>query len=184
MKFDPEKHHRRSIRFAGYDYRTSGGYFVTICTAKKRCVFGTIENGAMRLHPYGRMAETCWHALPEHFPNVVLDEFVVMPNHIHGIMIFQESQHVGAQHAAPLQNVASGSLGAIVRSFKSAVTRAINIHRAERNLAPVHVWQRNFYDRIIRDEKELNDTQRYIIENPQHWETDKNHPMARPTNCL
>ena len=90
MKIDPGKQHRRSIRLAGYDYCAAGSYFVTVCAAHKRCVFGKIENGALRLHPYGRIVEERWLALPEHFPHITLDEYVVMPNHFHGILIFHD----------------------------------------------------------------------------------------------
>ena len=183
MSFDPKEQHRRSTRLAGYDYRESGAYFVTVCAAHKRPVFGHIENGAMRCNPYGSIVIEEWARTETLRANVVLDEFVVMPNHFHAIVIFKHNgdTNVGAQRAAPLQgatpnNVAAQSLGAVVCAFKSAVTRRINAHRSERGLAPVVVWQRNYYERIIRDETELNQTRRYIFENPQNWDTDAEHP--------
>jgi REP element-mobilizing transposase RayT len=171
---------RRTIRLNGYDYTACGAYFITICAFEKRCAFGRVLDGAMQLNVYGKMVRNCWLAVPEHFPHVVLDEWVVMPNHFHEIVITRNVANVGAQHAAPLRqapHVAPGSLGAIVRSFKSAVTRRINAHRTERNLPIVRVWQRNYYERIIRDQKELLDTRRYIIENPINWATNEKHPQ-------
>jgi len=175
MISEPSSLHRRSIRMPGYDYREEGGYFVTLLVSRRRRAFGRVENGETRLSAYGQIAQRCWMALPDHFPHVVLDEFVVMPNHFHGILRFVTTP-VGAQHAAPLHltpHVTPGSLGAVVRSFKFAVTRQANLYRTERNLSPTTIWQRNYYERIIRDEKELHETQRYIIENPLYWEQDE-----------
>ena len=136
----------------------------------------------MRANVHGEMARDCWLATSQHFPRVVLDDFVVIPNHFHGILIFgnatQNTTHVGARHASPLQTPRGAppdSLGAVIGSFKSAVTRRINAHRTERELPIVRVWQRNYYERIIREEKEFNDTRRYIIENPMNWTNDENH---------
>jgi len=136
----------------------------------------------MRANVYGEMARDCSLAIPQHFLHVALDEWVVIPNHFHGILIFgdvtQNATHVGARHASPLQTPRGAppdSLGAVVGSFKSAVTRRINAHRTERELPIVRVWQRNYYERIIRDEKEFNDTRRYIIVNPMNWANDENY---------
>jgi REP element-mobilizing transposase RayT len=97
MRFDPEKHHRRSIRLKGYDYRRQGAYFVTICTHDRLCLFGEVVGGEMRLNEYGRIALGCWKEIPLHFPQAELDAFVVMPNHVHGIIVLT----VGARHAVP-----------------------------------------------------------------------------------
>ena len=163
MKFDPDIHHRRSIRLGEYDYTRAGMYFVTICTWQRESLFGEIVDGAMRLNGMGRVVQECWDGIPVHFPHIELDLFVVMPNHVHGIVAFAGdvypvgAQHAapefgfsvsgaGAQHAAPLhemllsRNVAPGSLGAITRSFKSAVTKRINQLRDNPG-APV--WQRH-----------------------------------------
>ena len=180
MKFDPQQHHRRSVRLRGYDYAQGGGYFVTTCVAQKRCVFGNIENNQMRLSVYGKFVKECWLAITEHYPHVILDEYVIMPNHFHGILIINASGR--AQHAAPLHatcNVPAQSLGAIVRSFKSATTRCVNIHRTAHRLSPVKVWQRNYYERIVRDETELDSIRRYIIENPLNWTEDTENPASR-----
>lgn len=189
MKYDPEKHHRRSIRMAGYDYRTAGAYFATVCAAQKRSAFGKIEGGTVRLHPYGRIVEECWQALPAHFAHVELDEFVVMPNHFHAIVIFTESiEPVGAGSSRP-QSPSSekrageprpyeATLGQVMGYFKYQSTKRINIHRAAQGLSKVVVWQRNYYERIIRDEKELNETRRYIGENPLYWDRDIENPLS------
>ena len=136
----------------------------------------------MRANVYGEMVRDCWLAIPEHFPHVVLDAFQIMPNHFHGILIFgdatQNATRVGARHASPLQSPRGAppdSLGAIIGSFKSAVTKRINAHRTAHDLPIVRVWQRNYHDRVIRNETELSHTRRYIIENPINWANDENY---------
>jgi len=176
MNYDAEKHHRRSIRLAGYDYRAAGAYFVTICSHQKKRVFGRVLDGEMQMHVYGRIVAECWDEITDHYPQVIVDEWIVMPNHCHGILIIVDAP-VGARYISPLHAASrigapAGSLGSVIGKFKAAATRRINAHRAERNLSPAVVWQRNFYERIIRDEKELIATRRYIIENPLHWEQD------------
>ncbi len=101
MKYDPEKHHRRSIRLGGYDYSQPGAYFITLCTHNRQCLFGDVVNGKMVLNGYGKIVEHCWLEIPQHFEHVELDEYVVMPNHIHGIIIIK---NVGAIHELPLPN--------------------------------------------------------------------------------
>ncbi|MEK7441298.1 MAG: transposase, partial [Chloroflexota bacterium] len=114
MNFNPQKHHRRSIRLQNYDYTQAGAYFITICTYNREFLFGDVVNGEMMLNDYGRIVEEYWNETPTHFPNVETDAFVVMPNHIHGIIVIAKSvkaqsagthigPHVGAQHAAPLR---------------------------------------------------------------------------------
>jgi REP element-mobilizing transposase RayT len=135
MEYDAAKHHRGSIRLSGHDYRSPGAYFVTLCVQGGECLLGEVVDGEMRLSEWGKIAWNCWQAIPEHFPHVELDGWVVMPNHVHGIIAITDPV-VEAQHAAPLQgrtprhsprtNVQPGSLRAIVRSFKSAATRRIN----------------------------------------------------------
>lgn len=191
MKFDPNKHHRRSVRLSYFDYGTAGAYFVTVCAAHMQPVFGRIEGESVRLHPYGRIVAEQWERTAELRSEIALDEVVVMPNHFHAIVwIKGDPDPVGARlasprtHHAPAPGEASlaptgatpKSLGAIVGGFKSAVSRHINLHRLERNLPPVLVWQRSFYERVIRDEKERLATRRYIIENPLNWERDEHHP--------
>ena len=191
-KSEQMKLHRRSIRLKEYDYcvggfvpsaryaagtkpaaRQPGAYFVTIATFQRDGLFGQIANEEMQLNEFGRIAGECWCAIPEHFANVELGTYVIMPNHVHGIIIIHENglfQPVGAQHAAPLRkpNVKPGSLGAIIRSFKSAVTR---------NIGQKNIWQRNYYEHMIRNEKEWDKIHRYIESNPINWESDNENPL-------
>jgi putative transposase len=176
MRYNPKVHPRRSIRLPGYDYRSPGAYSVTICTRQAECVFGEVVDGAMRLNQWGKVVCGCWQAIPEHFSHVRLDAYVVMPDQVHGILVIHDSavgSQAGAQHAALLQsgaplqpsptNVQSGSLGAIVRSFKSALTRRIN---QLRDMASTPVWQRDYWEHIIRNEESLNRIREYIENNP------------------
>ena len=101
MAYDQDRHHRRSIRLKGYDYTQAGAYFVTICTHERKCLFGDIVDGNMILNDAGRFAEKCWTEIPAHFPHVALDEFVIMPNHIHGILCIGDA--VGAKDFSPEQ---------------------------------------------------------------------------------
>ena len=134
----------------------------------------------MRLNVYGEIVRDEWLRTSNVRTNVTLDEYVVMPNHFHGILIITNDPCRGLARQAPtvpqFAKPQPDSLGTIIGAFKSAVTRRINTHRTERNLPIVHVWQRNYYERIIRDEKELFNTRRYIIENPMNWANDENHP--------
>jgi putative transposase len=182
MNYDPERHHRRSIRLLGWDYASAGAYFVTICTRERLCLFGEVVDGRMQMNEYGQIAWVCWEEIPLHFPQAELDAFVVMPNHVHGIIIL--ATPVGARHAVPLQNGISGkperfgkpvpgSIPTIIRSFKSAVTKRIN---ALRDAPAAPVWQRNYYEHIIRNERELGHIREYILSNPANWGTDENNP--------
>jgi len=192
MKYDPQCHHRRSIRLKGYDYAQAGAYFVTICTRERACLFGEVVDGEMRLNDAGRMVERCWLDIPRHFPHVELDAFVIMPNHIHGIIVITsdpdvgarhvEARHVGARHAVPLQMAphaeqfgkpVPGSLPTIVRSFKSAATKRINIWRGTPGAS---VWQRNYYEHILRDEASWERVREYIANNPLQWAVDRENP--------
>ena len=158
----------------GYDYASPGVYFVTVCAHRKECVFGGQD--------IRESVERAWHQIPQHFPNTKLDEFVVMPNHVHGILWILDDDPkgdvVGAQHAAPppaspTPRVRPGSLGAIVRSFKSAATRRVN----EVGQTPgTPFWQRNYYEHVIRDEDELGRIRQYILDNPLQWELDRENP--------
>jgi len=156
---------RKNPRLKDYDYASAGAYFVTICTQRKQAIFGQIAQGLMELNPYGQQAERAWLEIPEHFPAVDLDEFIVMPNHMHGIVLFD---HERARHASPLQQ--APSLGTVVGGFKSAVARWINPQRATPGEP---VWQRNYHEHVIRNEKSLSEIREYIANNPLKWELDK-----------
>jgi len=162
---------RRSIRLRGGDYTQIGAYFFTICAHERACVFGTIADGAMNLNADGRIVWNCWHALPNHFPNIAPDEFIVMLNHVHGLIRIMEK--TGDGEISSPRGTAPHSLGAILQNFKSVSARAI---KRRRGVPGAKVWQRNYFERIVRDEKELIAIQRYILENPLRWPDDKNHP--------
>ena len=171
-----------ATRLKQRDYSTLGFYFVTVCANYKRCIFGRVIQTGVELSTCGRIAQECWTTIASHFERVRLHGFIVMPNHVHGIIeIMARSQHRNAgpegqgvaQHAAPLQkaqssaprNLLFGSLSLIERSFKAEVTRRA---RLELNWKE-DIWQRNYFDRVIRDGQEFSDASRYIAENPQRW---------------
>ena len=176
-----EKRQRKSIRLKEFDYSQPGEYFVTICAKNHKCIFGSIVNGQMDLNERGNVVKECWEKIPEHFPNVVLDEYIIMPNHIHGILVLI-GPIVGTRPAVSLLHErfgkpVSGSLSTIVRSFKSAVTKRINeMHVRESG----QLWQPRYYDRIIRSEKELQNTRDYIANNVITWAFDKDNPEDVP----
>ncbi len=189
MKYDPRKHRRRSIRLKGYDYRQPGAYFVTICTHRREMLFGRVVNGVMQLNEYGRIVEWTWYDLPNHVANITLDAFVVMPNHVHGIIIINPPATVGAGsepaptgEPAPTEPTNAGAgpkphgLPEIVRQFKTFSARRINDRRGTRG---VPVWQRNYYEHIIRNQRALNAIRRYIAENPARWDEDRDNPHRR-----
>ncbi len=176
-KFDPAVHHRKSIRLRGYDYTQPGAYFVTMVTYQRDCLFGEIKNGEMTLSDFGVIADECWRAIPAHFPSVELGAHIVMPNHVHGIIVIHDNRG-GAIYRAPtverFGKPTVGSLPTIIRTYKAAVTRTIG---------PQHnattIWQRNYYERIIRTDREMDNIWRYIEINPAHWEDDEeNRPVT------
>jgi putative transposase len=180
---------RQSIRLKGYDYAQEGAYFVTVCTKYRACWFGNIEHGKMNTTSAGSLVRNYWETLPGRFNDVQLDVFVLMPNHIHGIVF------VGAQFIAPVNNTSipgcsidinnilwekrtgamnrAPTLGQIVRTFKAASTRAIR-----KTVQPLFAWQRNYHEHIIRNEESLNHIREYITNNPLHWEVDRENPLA------
>lgn len=188
-RYNPNKHHRRSIRLKGYDYTTAGAYFITICTHQRECLFGAIEDGEMQLNLFGEIAQSGWLKVSCHFQLVRLDQFVVMPNHIHGIIwlgnmngrgeafaprLLQFNQDTDANASPlPLDGTQSGSIGAIVQNFKSVSARRIN---QIRKTAGGPVWQRNYYEHIIRDDRALQNIRQYIQNNPLSWRQDQVHP--------
>lgn len=236
MKYDPDKHHRRSIRLKGYDYSSPGAYFITICTHHRQCLFGEIVDGEMRLNPFGQLVRSHWLKLPHHHAHVELDAWIVMPNHIHGILILNDpdrdvslggrgtalgqdledatddcnpnatpnsagnqsnflyarshegvafgreslsSPSDGLPNAVPLPpRLGVGTVGAIVLNFKSVTTRSFNrIQRSPGNA----IWQRNYYEHIIRSEESLCRIRQYIYDNPLVWQQDQLHP-GNPSN--
>ena len=170
--YDRERHHRHSIRLRGWDYRRGGAYFVTIVTYDRAPLFGEVVDGVVVASEFGRIVVEEWERTTQLRPYVRLDAFVVMPNHVHGIVwiVEDETMAVGAQRrCAPPTNVLPRSLGAIVRAFKSIVTKRIN---RIRDTPGAPVWQRNYYERIVRDEQGLNAIRGYIQNNPANWKSD------------
>ncbi len=168
MPYDLSKHHRRSIRLRGYDYTACGAYFVTICMHRYACLLGTVVDGEMRLNACGRAVEECWEAIPQHCAHVELDAFVVMPNHMHGIIVITAQPVVGtmaADHRRP-NGLPRGSLGAVVGAFKAASAKRVN---ELRHSAGVPVWHRGYYEHIIRDAHALDRIRLYIETNPKRW---------------
>ncbi|MBK9924982.1 MAG: transposase [Anaerolineales bacterium] len=175
MKFDPNKHHRRSIRLKGFDYAQSGGYFITIVTYHRDLLFGEVVNKEMRLNEFGKIADECWRAIPEHFPNVELGAFVIMPKHVHGIVVINNDGR-GTIYRAPtqeqFQKPVKGSIPTIIRTFKSAVTRLIG-----REHNATGIWQKNYYEHIIRNHEDWDRIHQYIKSNPSMWAEDEENPL-------
>jgi REP element-mobilizing transposase RayT len=155
---------RRQIRLDGYDYTRPGQYFITIVTFGREEMFGTIADGSMEWSAAGRAVNDVWKSLPRHYPRISLDAFVVMPNHVHGI--------IRIDHRAS-DSPSRSPLSEIVRGFKTYAARRVNQHRG---VSGVPVWQRGYYERIIRDDRELENVRRYIRENPARWPTDSENP--------
>jgi putative transposase len=192
------KHHRRSIRLREYDYTQDGAYFLTVCTVNKAQLLGKPQDGTILLSPLGAIVEDCWTEVPNHLATVELDVFVIMPNHFHGILVLRESQGRGAacrdfggeelcsleskdgtacraptteQFGRPVHE----SVPTIVRSFKSAATKRANEARGKPG---VPLWQRNYFEHVIRDTKSLNRIRNYIATNPAKWESDRDNPKG------
>ncbi len=239
MPYNSNIHHRRSIRLKRYDYTQRGAYFVTICTHQRNCLFGEIVDGEIKLNTNGEIARGSWLSIPRHFKNVELDEFVIMPNHLHGIIIIDSSEVVGEalanqdfsqlfsevvgealanqdfsqsfsevagealanQDFSQQQNLSSQcfaptvytgetvkingtkpqSLAAITQNYKSVSTRQINrMNKAKGNV----IWQRNYYEHIIRNEEALNNILEYIVNNSINWVKDQENPANFQTMQL
>jgi putative transposase len=178
MRRHQDRHHRRSIRLPYYDYSQSGYYCVTICTQDRELLFGEIIDAEMRLNRLGRMILKCWLAIPVHYPNVELDYYVIMPNHFHGIIHITDSRCQRIQMCRggvtpPLHKLNAPTLGDIIGYFKYRSTKQIN---QLSNSPGRRIWQRSYYEHVIRDETELNAKREYIVNNPLKWELDRNNP--------
>ena len=177
MTCDPPRHHRLSIRLPAYDYTWAGAYFITVVTDQRQCFLSEIADSRVSLTDYGEVIEQEWLRSTRIRREIQLDAFVVMPNHIHGIVIVGDSPGVGAHGRAPLPlHRPPRSLGSFVAGFKSSVTRRINDMRRAPGLP---VWQRNYYEHVIRGEEELNATRQYIRDNPGKWLEDPEKPVER-----
>jgi len=183
--YDPNIHHRRSIRLKGYDYSRAGLYFITICCQDRVCRFGDVVDGEMVLNDAGRIAHNEWMKTTEIRNNIALGEFIVMPNHIHGIIrLLGRDEFHSPDNKTPKQDdnknnltlrSPSQTIGAIIRGYKSSVTKQIN-NLGDNGMGifntPQQLWQRNYWERIIRNEKSYQRIADYIVNNPGKWHSD------------
>jgi putative transposase len=189
MKINPAMHHRQTTRLRHWDYSWGWWYYVTICVKEKRCDFGHVENDAIVLSNLGKTAKEFWIQIPLHHDGVELDDYVVMPNHLHGILILNDDSrrdlqlNVPATERSQLFNSKKeamaalspkkGSLSVIVRTFKAAVTMWARGNRYQ-NFA----WQARFYEHIIRNDADLTRIRTYIANNPLRWSLDEENPAS------
>jgi len=192
-KFDPQKHHRRSVRLKEFDYSSAGGYFVTSVAWRRECLFGEVVNGEMRLNRYGEIVQKWWQEISVHFANVETGAFVIMPNHVHGIIYIVERRGTGTvpdehgvnkisdeniklseiqgRETPPLHNP---TLGQIVAYFKYPSTKEMNL--LDNTGTVTKFWQRNYYEHIIRNDRDLQNKTDYINANPLLWDQDDENP--------
>ena len=202
-QFNPRVHHRRSIRLKGYDYAREGLYFITICCFENKHLFGKIVDGVVMLNEAGRVAERCWKEIPEHFRDVVLHEFVIMPNHVHGILEIvgakneedgngagakmknngnneNNADREGAKNFSPVRGDIIGNRNSPLPQSPSrtigSVVRGFKIGVTKwmrQHTDVVNVWHRNYYDIIIRNEQSYDNISKYIVNNPINWRDDR-----------
>ncbi|MCP4548047.1 MAG: transposase [bacterium] len=199
MFYHPDIHQRRSIRLKGYDYSSEGLYYVTLCVQDKKCLFGSVIGTEMHLNDAGAMVDEAWRGLPRVKRGVELDEYVVMPNHFHGILFLTDgpdpvtdgrwtnARGAGAgvreedSHSQGKAGEAPISLGEVVKGFKNWTIHQYiaGVKNAGWQRFPGRLWQRNYWDRVIRNERELNNIRCYIRDNPRAWAEDEYHPSKR-----
>ncbi|MFH2065883.1 MAG: hypothetical protein ABIK15_11855 [Pseudomonadota bacterium] len=213
-RYNPDIHHRRSIRLQDYDYSQAGAYFITICVQNRECLFGEITNGEMKMNDAGRMVQTIWDEIPSRFDGLELNTFTVMPNHIHGIIMlnprrgesrirpcirpscnhpscihpatgqstdqvgdvhYNKGHHDKGEYKIRPNGTLPGTVGRIIQAFKSISTHEYMVGVKNSGWAPFpgKLWQRNYWEHIIRNETELNRIQEYILNNPSQWESDQ-----------
>lgn len=189
-KFDPQIHHRRSIRLPNYDYTQAGAYYLTIVTHNRESLFGEVVDGEMKLSVFGQIAQREWERLPKRFKPIELGAFVVMPDHVHGIIIlhngrgtadFSKQDDLQVPRRAPTSPTTTERFGkpvpdsipTIIRSYKSAVALRVNYARSGDSKP---IWQKNYYEHVIRDERDLQAKWDYIEANPANWEDDAENP--------
>jgi putative transposase len=193
MAYNPDMHHRRSIRLQGYDYSRAMAYFISICTQNRVDLFGDIVDGKMVLNHAGTMVQTVWNEIPIHYTGTEIDEFIVMPNHFHGIIVIvavgatprgcpdpcttgaPRPKNGQAQGPAPTENTGTLSLGDIVHRIKTMTTKqyADGVKQLGWQSFPGKLWQRNYWEHIIRNEMELSRIREYIHDNSTQWESDR-----------
>jgi putative transposase len=178
-KFDPQKHHRKSIRLKGYDYASKRAYYVTIVIQGRECLLGEFIDKEMQLRKYGEIVQKWWDEIPVHFPNVETGAFEIMPNHVHGIIFITDgrrgevlSPHNELEEMPPA--VYKATIGQIIAYFKYKSTKVMN--SIDNTGTITKFWQRNYYEHIIRNEKELRQKTYYILDNPSRWSEDQENP--------
>jgi len=178
MKFNPKIHHRKSIRLKNYDYSQLGLYFITICAEHGHCLFGTIQNDNMALNDAGNMIDSQWCELPNRFPSVVLHEFVAMPNHFHGVIELVGAIPCGCPSSDKADTKPAATIGDVVGAFKSLSTDEYIKNVKQNNWRPFagKLWQRNYYEHVIRNEESYLKIAEYIQNNPLNWQKDKYFP--------
>ncbi len=175
--YDSNIHHRRSIRLPDYDYKQSGVYYVTLCVAGRQCLLGEISDDAMVLNTLGCVVDECWLWLQNQYPYIELDAYVVMPNHLHGVIIIMDDAGCrGGSRTAPTQGPEVKPLGRLIGAFKTTSTKRIN---KIRGTSAERFWQRNYYEHIVRNEADWNRIHQYIATNPQSWSQDSENPNSR-----
>ena len=185
MAYNPEIHRRRSLRLKGYDYTHVGAYFVTIVTQGRSCLFGEIVGKEMRLNEAGEMVCGVWESLPQRFPAVEMDMCVVMPNHLHGIIVIKQPKRATTR-VAPTNRMGDSTrnqcaLGDVIGAYKSLTTVEYVRGVKTTKWAPFRgrLWHRNYYEHVVRHEESLRDLQQYILDNPAQWAFDKENPLAK-----
>ena len=166
---------RQSIRLPGYDYAQPGAYFITVCTYHRIHLFGEIANDIVRLSEFGHLVQAVWDDLPNHYAHVVTDAFVIMPNHIHGIIVLDPPIGAGLK---PAPTKGNHGLTEIVRGLKTFSARHIN---KRRNTTGTHIWQRGYHEHIIRNDGSIDRIREYIVNNPMKWGIDRENPDQTPT---
>lgn len=169
----------KEIRLRDFDYSQEGGYFITICANNRKSILGKIENGKIKLSPIGEVVKRFWLEIPHHFKNVKSDAFVIMPNHLHGIIFLIEKCRGGVSppnHKGEVTSLLQKPiLGQIIAYYKYKTTKFIN---ASRHTPSVRVWQRNYFEHVIRSQNELNHIRQYILDNPLKWALDRENPAS------
>ncbi len=208
MAYDPKKHHRRSVRLKGYDYATAGAYFLTVCTQGRACLFGSVVKGEMRLNAAGCMVQDIWNEIAARYAGVDTDAFQIMPNHIHGIIVITPTRAGANLRVCPTDSACPGDsvshddragtgarpytgagpnmgvrpygFGDVLRRFKSLTTKRYmdGVQYQGRPPFSGRLWQRNYYEHIIRDGRSLNRIREYIAANPLQWEYDRENPVG------
>ena len=182
MKYNPDIHKRKSIRLKHFNYSSNGAYFITLCTKNRECILGNIVNGKMVLSDLGEIVKNEWNKTPMIRHEIKLDIFIIMPNHFHGIIFITNNNvmaieyiNVGATGRSPLRKQNGPlqySLGSFIGGLKSITTKRANVLR---NTPHQSLWQRNYYEHVIRNDVDLNRIREYIINNPIQWQFDLNH---------